>query len=112
MADPRIQRLAQVLVDYSIDAQPGQRIGILGQTPAAPLIEAVFERVLARGAHPHPLVALPGLDALFLRRANDAQLAYVSPFTQTPHGGGCFTACCGGLSMTIACSFSASSIRM
>src|SRR5688572_9522278 len=86
MPDPRVQRLAQVLVDYSIDVQPGQRVAITGQTPAAPLIEAVYECVLARGGHPHPLVALPGLDEIFLRQANDDQLTYVSPFQQMIYG--------------------------
>jgi leucyl aminopeptidase (aminopeptidase T) len=46
MSGPRIQRLAQVLVDYSIDVQPSQRVAITGQTPTASLIQAVYERVL------------------------------------------------------------------
>jgi leucyl aminopeptidase (aminopeptidase T) len=50
MTDSRLTRLARLLVDYSIDAQPGQRVGISGLTAAAPIIEAVFERVLERGA--------------------------------------------------------------
>jgi aminopeptidase len=80
MPDPRVVRLAQVLVDYSINVQPGQRVAITGLTPVAPLVEAVFERVLEQGGHPQLLLGLPGLEALFFRRASDAQLAFVSPF--------------------------------
>ena len=80
MPDSRVTRLAQVLVDYSVNVQPGQRVSITGLTVAAPLIEAVYERVLERGGLPHLLLGLPGLAALFLRRANDQQLTYVSPF--------------------------------
>ena len=82
MSDSRVTRLAQVLVDYSVNVQPGQRVSIAGLTVAAPLIEAVYERVLERGGFPHLLLSLPGLSALFMRRANDQQLAYISPFAR------------------------------
>ncbi len=38
MADPRVTRLAHVLVDYSTNVQPGQKVGISGPALAAPLI--------------------------------------------------------------------------
>ncbi len=85
MPDLRIVRLAQVLVDYSVNVQPGERVTISAFTPAAPLVEAVFERVLERGGHPHLLLNLPGLPALLLRRASDAQLSYVSPFMRAAY---------------------------
>jgi len=80
--DPRIVRLAQVLVDYSVKVQPGERVTISGLTVAAPLIEAVYERVVERGGFPHLLMGLPGLAAFFMRHASDAQLNYISPFTR------------------------------
>jgi aminopeptidase len=86
MPDARVVRLANVLVDYSVKVQPGERVTISGLTTVAPLIEAVYECVVERGGHPHLLLGLPGLSALFLRRANDAQLSYVSPFVQAEYG--------------------------
>jgi len=80
--DPRVVRLAQVLVDYSVKVQPGERVSITGQTVAAPLIEAVYERVVERGGLPHLMVSLPGLAAFFMRHANDTHLSYVSPFVR------------------------------
>src|SRR5438445_11647278 len=85
MSDPRVVRLAQVLVDYSANVQPGERVTITGQPVAAPLVEAVYERVLARGGHPHLLLSLPGLAALMLRQASDEQLAYISPFLRAQY---------------------------
>lgn len=79
MADPRVTRLAHVLVDYSTNVQPGQKVGISGPALAAPLIEAVYERVIERGAHPDLFLSLPGLQEIYLSKANDAQLEYISP---------------------------------
>jgi aminopeptidase len=83
--DPRVVRLAHVLVDYSVKVQPGERVTISGLTVAAPLIEAVYERVVERGGFPHLLVGLPGLAAFFMQHASDAQLSYISPFTRAQY---------------------------
>lgn len=79
MPDPRVVRLARVLTDYSTSVQPNERVAIAGLTVAAPLLEAVYERVLELGAFPHLFVSLPGIDPLFFKKANEAQLDYVSP---------------------------------
>ena len=60
MTDPRTDRLAQLLVDYSTNLQPGQQVLIRGTLAAAPLLQAVYERVLERGAHAFVMAALPG----------------------------------------------------
>ncbi len=49
MADPRIPRLARLLVDYSTAVKPNDKVAIIGMPAAAPLIEAVYERVLEQG---------------------------------------------------------------
>ena len=77
--DIRTERLAHVLVDYSVNVQPGDRVAIMSEPQAASLVRAVFERVLERGGHPITTVSLPGLDEIFYRRANDAQLTFVDP---------------------------------
>jgi aminopeptidase len=83
MPDPRVERLAQVLVDYSVEVRPEQRVALLGSPLAEPLLRAVYARVLERGAFPHLMLTLPGLDPLYLSRATEAQLDYVSPFLET-----------------------------
>ncbi len=79
MRDQRLEKLAGVLVDYSTGVKPGQVVRITGDPVSIPLLEAVYERVLAAGAHPHLKCAPDTLRDLFLERADDKQLEYVSP---------------------------------
>ena len=79
MADPRVTRLANVLVDYSVNVQPEEKVAIFGAALAEPLIEAVYERVVQRGAYPNLFISLPGMQEIFLRNANDDQLENISP---------------------------------
>jgi len=41
MADPRVDKLADLLVNYSIAVQPGQKIAIQGTSLAEPLIRSL-----------------------------------------------------------------------
>ncbi|MBU0492989.1 MAG: aminopeptidase [Chloroflexi bacterium] len=77
--DSRIQKLAHVLVDYSTEINAGDVVEIGGSTLAAPLLEALYVRVLERGAHPVLRVTLPGLQERFYRFANDDQLQFINP---------------------------------
>lgn len=79
MADPRVEQLADLLVNYSIAAKPGQKVAIQGPTLAEPLLRAVYASVLKAGAHPTMLAVLPGLDEVFYRHASDDQLQHVPP---------------------------------
>jgi len=83
MPDPRVAAVARILVDYSTDVQPGQFVVIRGKTEATPMLLAVYERALARGAHPWLQPSLGQADELFFSSANDAQLNYISPLTNT-----------------------------
>ena len=82
MRDPRIDRLAHVLVEYSTEVKPGQIVRISGDPVAMPLLEAVYERVLAAGAHPHVKCVPDTMQEIFLERASHAQLDYVSPLLE------------------------------
>jgi len=75
--DPRIDKLAELLVDYSVGVRPGDRVLIDGDTMAAPLLRAVYGRVLRAGGHPLMQLSLDGLDELLFRLADDEQLRYV-----------------------------------
>ncbi len=52
MNDPRIKKLASMLVDYSLEVKPNQRVFIQGEKGAEPLLMAVFDLCLERGAIP------------------------------------------------------------
>jgi len=79
MRDPRIDRLADVIVGYSTKVKKGDLVGIRSDPIAMPLIEAVFEKCLKVGAHPYWEATASGLDDLLLEHASDEQLAYLSP---------------------------------
>ena len=49
MADPRIEKLADLLVNYSVAVQPGDKVLIQGGTPASPLLKAVYAKALQAG---------------------------------------------------------------
>ena len=79
MGDPRLEKWAQVLVDYATEVKPGDKVAIRGTPAAAPLLLTVYRRVLERGGHPHLLVSLPGAAEIFYRVAEEPQLTFVSP---------------------------------
>ena len=90
MTDPRVESVAKILVDYSVEVRPNQLVMISGAPESAPLILAVYQQVLERGAHPFLWVGQPGVEwimfglegaeELLYSYASDAQLDYVPPF--------------------------------
>jgi aminopeptidase len=79
LADARVGRLADVLVDYSTAVEPGQLV-LLETTPlAAPLLRELYRRVLAAGGHPHVRLGLDGASEALLSEGSDEQLEWVNP---------------------------------
>lgn len=81
MRDPRIDKLAAVLVHYSTGVKAGQLVRISGDPIGMPLMEAVYEQVIKAGAHVQFRAAPGELQELFYEHANDEQLQYVNPLT-------------------------------
>lgn len=79
MADPRIDKLADVIIDYSLGIKEGDFFVINSPPIAAPLVEALYLRALRRGARPITSIGLPNLAEIYLNNATDAQLEWVSP---------------------------------
>jgi aminopeptidase len=52
MTDPRIDKLADLLVDYSLEVQPEQKVLIHGELGGEPLLAAVYKKCLQVGAYP------------------------------------------------------------
>jgi aminopeptidase len=77
MTDPRIEKLADVLVNYSVAIQPGDKVLLQGDTGAEPLLKAVYVKVLQAGGYPLTQVSLPGTQELLFRYASDEQLQHV-----------------------------------
>ncbi len=79
MPDPRITKLAKVLVGYSLDIQPGQQLQLRTHPLAEELTLAVYEEAIRAGAHVFFQSVVPGAEEIFFKNASDAQLDYVSP---------------------------------
>jgi aminopeptidase len=77
MTDPRLGKLADLLVNYSVAVQPKQKVAIRGSTLAAPLIREVYRAVLQAGGYPFVLPSIPGLDEIRYKLASDDQLAFI-----------------------------------
>lgn len=80
--DPRVQKLAKVLIHYSLKLKRGQLLRIEGEVATLPLIKAIFEEAVKAGAHPYTRIHLPDAEETFLKLASDAQLKYVSPIAK------------------------------
>lgn len=79
MRDPRFAKLADVLVNYSIEAKPGQVVRISGPPVSQPLIVELYIKCLAAGAHPVVRMVPEELNEIFLKNANEDQLRFCSP---------------------------------
>jgi len=79
VADERLERLAGVLVEHSTRVREGDLVCIDTGPAAAPLVGALWRRVLAAGGHPHLRLDLDGASELLLETGNEAQLAWISP---------------------------------
>jgi len=79
MPDPRVTKLAKVLVNYSVEIQKGQQVLIQTSPIAEELTLAVYEEVIKAGGHPLALCQVPGTQEIFFKNASDEQLDFVSP---------------------------------
>ena len=77
MTDPRVAKMAGLLVDCSVAIKAGDRVMVEGDSTSEPLLKAVYEKVLKAGGHPLVLCAPLEIEEIFYRNASDEQLKYV-----------------------------------
>jgi aminopeptidase len=82
MSDPRIGKLAQVLVNYSLKLKPGQLVRIIANAVAAPLVREFFQAALQAGAHPFTRISVDGIDEIFYKHGSTEQLSFISELTR------------------------------
>ncbi|MDQ3236438.1 MAG: aminopeptidase [Actinomycetota bacterium] len=85
MRDKRFEKLARVLVDYSVQAGAGDQVLISGGAAAEPLIKAVYARLLQREAVPIPQIQLPGMQELFFENARDFHYEEIPSIQRSIH---------------------------
>jgi aminopeptidase len=79
MRDSRLEKLADVLVNYSVGVKPDQLVRISGPPIAEPLVVELYRKVLTAGGHPTLRMAPEALNEIFLKHASDAQLRHLNP---------------------------------
>ncbi|NUQ67328.1 MAG: aminopeptidase [Phycisphaerales bacterium] len=79
MRDPRLDRLADVLVKYSTRVNKGDLVAVRAEPGAFPLLRAIFEAVLKAGGNPVWIGESEELQESILAHASDEQLAFLSP---------------------------------
>ena len=78
--DNRIQKMAQVLINYSTKVKPGDLVVFRGTSPAAqPLMQALTEETLKAGGHPFSYIHLSDEDVIMLRNGSEQQLEAINP---------------------------------
>ena len=77
MRDERVEKVADILVEYSVGVKENELVVIRGSYVAEPLILALYRRVLEAGAHPLIRPSIPAAQPLFYRFAAEHQLEYV-----------------------------------
>jgi aminopeptidase len=75
------KKYASVLVEYSTEVKRGDLVVISSDVQAKPLILAVYEMVLEKGAHPVLRIGLEGQRETYFKKATDEQLKFIDPFT-------------------------------
>ncbi len=82
MKDPRLEKLARLLTEYSVALKPRDIVAIQGDACAAPLIRECYRAALRRGAFVITDLRIDGLAEVFMAEANQNQIKWVSPFAK------------------------------
>jgi len=82
MPDPRIQNLANILVNYSSRVKPGDWVSIWADLGALPLVKEVLAQVLKAGGNPTYNWHSNELDEIYYSQASKQQLEWISPLEE------------------------------
>ncbi len=81
MSDLRLERLAHLLVQYSLEVKPGDWVGITGDVAVLPLLRALHRAILQAGGHPSIIMSDEAMEFTLLREGSDEQLTWADPMT-------------------------------
>jgi len=82
MRDPRLTKLAEVLVRYSTAVKPGDLVRIAGNPTAEPLLVEVYRQALAAGANPVLRIRPEECQEILLAEGSEEQLRFEDPLGQ------------------------------
>ncbi len=77
MSDPRTEKLAELLVNYSVEVQPGETVLLNGSLAAMPLVVETYRQIIRAGGHPLIQLQDDTFTEILLNEANDEQLQFI-----------------------------------
>lgn len=77
MKDPRVQKHARLLIDFSLEVQPGEKVLIRGNQASLPLVTESYRAVIAAGGHPFVLWEEEAFSEILLREGTAEQIQFV-----------------------------------
>lgn len=80
MTDPRMAKLADVLVNYSVKVKPGDWVYIDAGSIAAPLVRELVIQATKAGGNVDYTLRSGSIGEAFMNHASDEQLGWASPF--------------------------------
>jgi len=75
--DNRIKKLAEVLLEYSLNIKKGEKLAILGDVTTLPLIKECYRLAVIQGALPQVTISCDELKEILLKRGSEEQIKYV-----------------------------------
>ena len=81
MSDPRLSKLADLLTNYCVAVQPGDRVAITGSYAGFPLVKETYRQVIQAGGQPLIQLMDDEDDEILYKEGNDEQLQFIpEPF--------------------------------
>ena len=78
MPDPRVTKLAQVLINYSLDIKPGQKLRISASPLVSEMTLAAYEEAMKAGAHVYVEQPLEEATEIFFKLASDERAGEIA----------------------------------
>lgn len=79
MTDQRLNKMAEILVQYALKLQKGDKLLIEANMCSAPLIKELYKEALKIGAFPEARITMESMKELLYKYGNHDQLTYISP---------------------------------
>jgi aminopeptidase len=86
MADPRMKKLAEVLVNYCIGVRKGDWVVIQGHVLSEALMLEIVGQVLLAGGNPSPMITSEQFTEAIMRLGSMEQVQFASPFEKIAIG--------------------------
>lgn len=79
MLDPRVRKLGQLLTNYGVRVQPGDRVLLRGSVVAMPLVKETYRAVLQAGGHPVFWLRDDAFQEILFTEGSDEQIGWTAP---------------------------------